>query len=208
MSVSIDYYYFGASPFTYLGHQAITDVAAKHGIRLVHKPVNLFALWEISGAVPPGQRPPVRQRYRILELQRIAEMRGLPINLQPAHFPVDTTLADCCTIAISEKGSDPSAYMMSVFKGVWADDANLSDEAEIHQRLTDSGFDADAVLESAKSKAITDIRDANTQEAIERDAVGVPAYVLNGEVFWGQDRIEFINRALETRRQPFGQQQA
>ncbi len=200
MASTIDYYYYGASPFSYFGHQAIVDVAARHGATLNIKPVNLMGLWDISGAVPPGQRPPVRQRYRFLELQRVADIRGLSINLKPAHFPVDMTLADCCVIAALKKDSDVVQLIGHFFTGVWQDQANMADEAEIHSRLIECGFDADAILKLAKSDAVKTIRETNTSDAIAADAVGAPAYVLNGEVFWGQDRIDHVDHALASGR--------
>ena len=200
MASTIDYYYYGASPFSYFGHQAIVDVAEKHGAKLNIKPVNLMGLWAISGAVPPGQRPPVRQRYRFLELQRVADIRGLSINLKPSHFPVDMTLADCCVIAALQQEGDVVQLIGRLFAGVWQDQANMSDEAEIQSRLIECGFDANAILESAKSDAVKAIREQNTNDAIAADAVGAPAFVLNGEVFWGQDRIDHVDHALASGR--------
>ncbi|MEM7302528.1 MAG: 2-hydroxychromene-2-carboxylate isomerase [Pseudomonadota bacterium] len=203
MSAVIDYYYFGASPFTYFGHDAIQEVAQKHGASLNVKPVNLMGVWAESGAQPPAQRPPVRQRYRFLELQRIAEQRGKAINYKPAFFPADMTLADSATIAILLGGGDPLPYMGRVFAGVWEDEANLADRDEVAKRLTETGHDADEIIARAESGEVAAVREQNTRDATAADAVGVPAYVLNGEVFWGQDRIEFIDAALASGREPF-----
>lgn len=199
----IDYFYTSSSPFSYLGHRAIEAVAKKQGCGIAYRPIDLKAVWAISGAVGPAERPPVRQRYRLLELQRVAEWRGLPINLKPRHFPVDPTLADRATIAILEARQDPSDYMFEIFSAIWARDENISDPAIVEKYLEECGFDAEALLEAAQSDEVGGIRQRNTEAAIEADAVGVPAYVVNGEVFWGQDRIEWIDRALETGRAPF-----
>jgi 2-hydroxychromene-2-carboxylate isomerase len=93
--------------------------------------------------------------------------------------------------------------MERVFSGVWVEDADLSDLDTIVGKLADSGFDADAILEAAEGPAVAGIYDGNTREAIAADAVGVPAYVLNGEVYWGQDRVEYLERALASGRPPF-----
>lgn len=199
----IDCYYFGASPFAYLGHDALQKTAARHGATIAWKPVDLFALWEISGAVLPPKRPPVRQRYRLLELQRIAHYRGLPINLKPAFWPLDVTLCDSCAIAITHAGVDAAGYISAVLAGVWSQDKNMADEATVRAALVSTGHDADAIVAAARSQDVADQRSANTQAAIEAGAVGVPAYVLNGEVFWGQDRIDYLDHALKTGREPF-----
>ena len=165
-------------------------------------------MWKESGSVPLPQRAPTRQRYRFLELQRIADMRNLPINLQPAYFPVDPTLADCCVIVLQLQDHDPADYMGRLFSAVWTQEANIADEGQIASLLTESGFEAAAVIETAKSQKTQDLREQFTEEAASNDAVGVPAFVLNGEVFWGQDRIEFIDHALSTGRAPFSQPEA
>lgn len=199
---TIDYYFYAASPFTYLGHQAIVDVAQKHGATLNVKPVNLSVLWAESGAVPLGQRPPVRQRYRLIELQRIADFRGLPINKHPAHFPVDATLADCSIAALVDAGENPVSYMGDLFAAVWVNEKDISDAQVLLALLEQHGFDAAAILETAKSEAIAGIRKQNSKDAVAADAVGVPTYVVEGEVFWGQDRIDMLDHMLTTGRAP------
>ena len=205
MVPAIDYYFAGSSPFTYLGHQAIRDVAKRHGAVVNFKPVDPAGVWKESGSVPLPQRTPTRQRYRFLELQRIADMRKLPINLQPAFFPADPSLADCCVIVLQAQNLDPADYMAQVFAAVWVQDRNIADPAEVAELLAESGFEAEAIIAAAQSAETQQKRQDFTEEAASVDAVGVPAFVLNGEVFWGQDRIEFIDHALATGRAPFKQ---
>ncbi|UUP18058.1 2-hydroxychromene-2-carboxylate isomerase [Nitratireductor thuwali] len=203
MSASIDYYLTSASPFVYLGHQPLRAVAQKHDATLNVKPVNLMRVWDVSGAVPPAKRPPVRQRLRLVELQRIADYRGMPINPRPKHWPVDPALADHTIIALVEAGHDPLSYMERVFAALWANEEDIADEEVLTKYLEAEGFDARAILARAHEPNAAQIRERNTNEAIEADVVGVPAYVLNGEAFWGQDRVEYLDHALATGRQPF-----
>lgn len=200
--VHIDYYLFGQSPFTFLGHRALKDMADRHGITVTLKPVILKDLWANSGARPTPEQPGIRQRYERIELQRVALERGVSINLRPQFFPIDISLADRCTIAIVESGGDAYDYVEAIGRGVWCDEADLSNEAEISDRLTATGHDAAAILHCALSPDIESIRAQNTADAISADAVGVPAYVLNGEVFFGQDRIAALEQAIVGGRTP------
>jgi 2-hydroxychromene-2-carboxylate isomerase len=150
----IDYYFYCASPFTYLGHNKICDLAERYKVKLNYKPVNLFAIWDISGAVPPGQRPPVRQRLRLIELQRLAHWRGLPIKTAPKHWPVDPALADKVVIALVMEGHDPRYFLGKVLAGVWAHDDDISDEAVLASYLSQVGLDSAPALADAKTDAI------------------------------------------------------
>jgi 2-hydroxychromene-2-carboxylate isomerase len=203
MAETIDYYFTSASPFTYLGHQAVRAVAGRHQVQLNPKPVNLMRLWEVSGAVPLPKRPPVRQRYRLLELQRVAGFRGLPINVRPKYWPVDPALADHAVIALAASGRDALGFMGRILAAVWANDENIADEATIASCLEAEGIEPGPVLQAARSGEVAAVRARNSEEAVAADAVGVPCYVRAGEPFWGQDRIEYLDQALATRRPPF-----
>ena len=199
---AIDYYFYAPSPFTYLGHDLLREVAARHGASIAYKPVDLMGVWAESGAVPPAKRPPVRQAYRLIELERLSDYRGLPLNPRPAHFPVDATLADSCVIAIAEGGGDPHDFVAANCRTVWVDEGDLADEATVRANLMAAGHDADTVIGEARSEAVATVRARNTREAIAANAPGVPAYVTGGEVFWGQDRIEHLDHMLATGRAP------
>ena len=143
---SIDYYFTLLSPFAYLGHRAFLDVARKHNAEVRFKPVNLMDVWEESGAVPLAQRPKTRQHYRLIELQRWSEVRGVALTLSPKHFPTNPALADRSVIALVRMGKDPADYMEAVFQALWVDEQDIAGEDVLAQRLSDTGHDAAAVL--------------------------------------------------------------
>lgn len=203
MAAMIEYYCTASSPWTYFGHAAIGAVAGKHGARLDIRPVGLAGVWEVSGGVPLAKRSATRQRYRLVELQRYSELRGLPIKLKPKYAPVDPSLADLATIAILLEGGDPFAFQEMAMKAYWSEEADIADRDVIAGLLEAAGFDAVAILARAGGEEAAATRQRNTDAAIAADAIGVPAYVLNGEVFWGQDRIDLLDRALTTGRAPF-----
>lgn len=200
MTRIIDYYLIGSSPYAYLGHQSLHEIAARHGATIRYKPIDIMGVWASSGSVPLGQRTPLRQRYRRIELQRFREMRGLTLNLEPKFFPVDSAPADRVAIALVEAGADPAGYLWRVHEGVWAKEENIADRAQLAAYLTAEGHDAKAILAAADTPQVEESRKANTQSAAASDAVGAPVYVLDGEPFWGQDRLDLLDSMLTTGR--------
>lgn len=203
MAASIDYFVTSISPWAYLGHDAARELAVKHGATLNVRPVNLGEMFKVSGQVALGERAPVRQRYRFIELQRYADMRGKNMNFKPKHFPTNPALADHTICAIVADGGNPLEYVGSVFAAVWAHERDVAEEAVISDLLTESGFDAQAVIEKAASPEVAAIRAKNTEDAVAADATGVPSFVLDGEPFWGQDKLDVLDHALTTGRGPF-----
>lgn len=199
---TIDYYFSLLSPYAYLGHAELLSMARETGAKLAYRPVRIFDLFAANGGLPLGQRAPARQRYRLLELQRWRERRGLPLNLAPRCFPVDPTLADCVAIALADAGVDPAAYVAAGFRAVWAEDRDIADRATVAALLKDAGHDPERVLAEAASAAVAERYRTNTDAAIAADLPGLPGYVRQGEAFWGQDRIELLREAIEAGRAP------
>ncbi|MCL1635338.1 2-hydroxychromene-2-carboxylate isomerase [Luteimonas sp. SX5] len=200
---TVDYYFSLLSPYAYLGHAAVTAMARDTGVTLAYRPVRIFGLFAANGGLPLGQRAPARQRYRLVELQRWREQRGLPLNLQPRYFPVDPSLADRAAIALAQAGADASRYVDAGFRAVWAQDRDIADRAVIAELLRDAGHDAPAVLAAADGEAAATRYQTNTADAIAADLPGLPGYVHQGETFWGQDRIEQLRDAIVSGRAPY-----
>jgi 2-hydroxychromene-2-carboxylate isomerase len=203
MPVRIDYFFSLVSPYAYLGHAAFIEVATRHGATVAPRPVKMLEVFRAAGGVPLGQRPVARQRYRYIELQRARAERDLPLNLQPKFFPVDGSLADRCACVLIAQGHDVSQFMLSAFRTLWVEEGDLADVATLSALLARHGFDATATLADANRDKAQSLYEENTQAAIACDLPGLPGYVLQGEPFWGQDRIDTLDAALRSGRDPY-----
>jgi 2-hydroxychromene-2-carboxylate isomerase len=199
----IDYFYTLLSPWAYLGHRALLRLAAEHGAKVRHRPVMLGKVFANSGAVPLAQRPQARQDYRFLELQRWRARRGLPLNLKPKHFPTNPGLADRTVIALAAAGQDPGDWAERVFQACWVEDLDIADRETLANLLSSCGHDAAQVLADAESEVVVERYAANTADAVRLNAIGSPTYVLHGEAFWGQDRLDLLADALTSGREPY-----
>lgn len=200
LSNDIDYFLSVISPWSYLGHPTLVEIAARHGCGINFRPVALPAVWQNSGSVPLGQRSAVRQRYRFVELQRYAELRGMKLNYRPAHFPANPEPAELAITAISLGGGDAAAFALACGEAVWSREMNIADESVIARLLAETGHDPSAVLEASRTPATAAGRAANNAAAIAADAIGVPTYVHRGETFWGQDRLDMLERMIASGR--------
>jgi 2-hydroxychromene-2-carboxylate isomerase len=203
MPRQIDYYFSLSSPWAYIGHKLFRDAVATYGLKVNHKPVVLVDLFSETGGLPLIKRHPVRQRYRMLELQRWRDKRGLNFHFQPKHSPFNARLADGVVIAAMEAGHDPDPFLRRAFPGVWENELNLADEATLVRLADDSGLPGKQLVERSASEDISTAYEQNRQDAVAADVFGSPAYVLDGEVFWGQDRIELLADALKSGRAPY-----
>lgn len=203
MSRSIDYYFTLVSPWAYIGHDLFVATARKHSATIVLRPVNLGEVFPNSGGLPLARRHPLRVAYRTMELKRWREKRGLRFALKPKGWPFDPTLADCAAVALIERGDDPKPYLSEAFRAAFEQELSLGDEGVVARILRDTGHDAAVLLSDARSAPIREAYAANARAALAAGVFGSPSYVLDGEVFWGQDRLELLDDALTSGRTAF-----
>ncbi len=200
MSRTIDYYFTLPSPWTYLGHDLFLAICARHGVTIHYRPMPIGEVFDATGSLPLPKRPPARQRYRFVEMQRWREKRGLPLVLKPTHFPFDATLLNRAIAGLAATGRDPGRLVGAALSSLWAEDRNPGDEAEAARLIAAAGFDPQETLALARSDLAGATYERNGRDAVAADVFGAPGYVLDGEVFWGQDRLELLEDALASGR--------
>jgi 2-hydroxychromene-2-carboxylate isomerase len=179
------------------------DIVQRHGVEVNYKPVFLGRVFAETGGQPLAQRHPARQRYRILELQRWREKRGLSFNITPKHWPFDVNLADRFIIAINASGKSPDAFLRRAYAAVWEEERNLGDPLVLIELAEQAGLDSSTLMDVAGGSTTEAIYALNLENAVAGDVFGSPAYVLDGEVFWGQDRLDLLDDALASGRAPY-----
>jgi 2-hydroxychromene-2-carboxylate isomerase len=202
----VDYFFSLSSPWAYIGHRMFRNLVATFDLIVDHKPVVLVDLFSETGGLPLIKRHPVRQRYRMVELQRWRDKRGLNFHLQPKFSPFNARLADGVVIAAMEAGFDPDPFLRRAFPAVWEDERNLADPGILAGIADSVGLPGQKLVERSPSEAISAVYEKNRQNAIAADVFGSPVYVLDGEVFWGQDRLELLADALKSGRGPYRSQ--
>jgi len=198
MSLTIDYFMAPQSPWTYLGHQRLTHMAQAHGATVRVKPVDIGGqIFPASGGLPVGQRAPQRQAYRLVELKRFSAFLDLPLNLHPRYFPVSGDDASRLIIAVAEHDGEAAAMRLSgaLLALVWAQERNLADAAVLAEVLHEHHLPPERLAQSQQADVQARYQ-AHTEEALNLGVFGAPTYVLSGELFWGQDRLDFLERRL------------
>jgi len=199
MSKVCQYFFSMHSPWAYLGHERFVAIARENGVQVEVRPLDLSRVLAVSGGLPLAKRAPQRQAYRLTELARWSEYLGAPLNVQPKFFPVPPDMSGKLVIAARlAHGTDVALELAgAIMRGLWAEDKNIADEETL--ALIAGGLDLDgrALLKSSETASVQAEYDRNTDDAIAASVFGSPWYVLDGESFWGQDRLDFLERAMK-----------
>lgn len=196
MNRTIDYYLSLISPFAYLGHERLLEIARRHGAEVNIYPVKLGEVFAETGGLPLPKRSPQRRAYRLLELRRWSRHLDIPLNPEPAHFPADERLADGMVIAARERGEKPLELAGAILRAVWAEQRDIAERDTLLGIARRTGVDGEALLEAAAGDGCAATLEADTRRAIERGVFGSPTYICDDELFWGQDRLELLERKL------------
>lgn len=194
----VDYYYSLNSPWAYLGSARFEAMCAKHGATVTPYPVDFGVIFPASGGLPLPKRAPQRQAYRLMELARWSRFHNITLNPQPAGFPFAEPPIAAAVIALRETRGVVPAIQLShrIMRALWAEEANPADPATFAALAADCGLDGPAILKLAEDPQWMDRRMSDSHAALERGVFGAPSFVIEGEIFWGQDRLDFVERKL------------
>ena len=184
MAKTIHYYFATISPFAYLAGDQLEQKAPGE---IVYHPIDLVAVFSATGAIPLAQRSEQRKDYRLIELERIAKRRQMPINKNPKYFPINNRPANCLVLAVRETGGDVAKITQALLTAIWAEERDISDLDTLKAIATEVGVDSALVDQIDQYEALLD---QESQQAIEAGVFGSPFYIVDGEPFWGQDQLE------------------
>ena len=189
----LEYFFDYVSPFAYLADSQLPALIERTGAEIVYRPFFLGGVMAASKNSPPITVPN-KGRYMFSDIQRWSKKYGVPVNPNP-HFPVNTLAVMRAAVAALDDRHFRD-FHRAMFQGVWVDGQNLADEAVLRETIAAAGLDAGRILERAKDPAVKDTLKRNSDEAVERGAFGAPTFFVGDEMFWGNDRLEFVEDAL------------
>ena len=198
MPIAVDYYFAPQSPWAYLGHQRFWDMARAAKAQIAVLPIDLGGrVFPNSGGLPLAKRAPQRLAYRLLELRRFSEHLNAPLHLEPQFFPVagDDAAKLILAVAMHDGARAAMAISGAVLRAVWAEQRNIANESVLSALLAEQGLPVRR-LEDAHSQAAHERYETATAQALAAGVFGAPTYAIAGELFWGQDRLGFVERRL------------
>ena len=198
MNKTVDYFMTPVSPFTYLGHDRFREICAKHQAKIHLHVMDLGKVFPVSGGLALKDRPPQRRAYRMMELKRWRDLLGLPLTLEPKHFPVPAEPAATLILAVLAHHGVSAALDIAgdCARAVWAEERNVSEPEVLAEILAARQLASAELIEYAKSAEVAARYVQHSQDAIARNLFGAPTYIYRDELFWGQDRLDFLDRAL------------
>jgi 2-hydroxychromene-2-carboxylate isomerase len=204
--IDLHCYYSLSSPWAYLAGPQLQDIVRRHRARLLLKPYDFQSVVLKTGGMPLRTRLPPRRAYHEVELARWSEYLGIPLVLKPRHYPQVITDPDWnkhagwTVIAAQDAGLDAFPLSHAILRAVWAEERDIA-VADVRSRIADeNGYDGAALVAAEQSPRVQELYCTYSGEALELGVFGAPSFVLDGVIYWGQDRLGFVDRALARKR--------
>lgn len=205
--IELHCYYSLSSPWAYLAGPQLQDIVRRHRVRLLLKPYDFQAVVPKTGGVPIRTRPEPRRAYHDLELARWSDYLGMPLVLKPRHYPYEkpadpnwNKYAGWMVIAAQDQGLDAFPLSHAILRAVWAEERDIALGETRRQIADENGYDGAALVAAEQSPRVQELYRTYGDEALTLGVFGAPSFVLDGEIFWGQDRLGFVDRALAKKR--------
>jgi 2-hydroxychromene-2-carboxylate isomerase len=196
MTKTFDFYFDFGSLASYLAHTQLTKICAETGASVTMLPMLLGGVFQATGNASP-MSVPAKGRYVYTDMKRFADGYGVPLNMNP-HFPIITTTLMRGATALQMRGdAQLQTYMDTIYQAIWVDAQNLNEPTVVGAVLAKAGFDPAAMMAMANEQATKDQLKSVTMRAVERGVFGAPTFFVGEQMFWGQDRIEFVKTALK-----------
>ncbi|MFW5880900.1 MAG: 2-hydroxychromene-2-carboxylate isomerase [Roseicyclus sp.] len=192
----VTYYFTPVSGFAWVGHRAFLDLAAKAGAEVIFRPFDILALFAAQGTVPPPKQGDLRLSYRREDMARWAARRGVALNPVPAHWPAPSAPSCKVILAAGALGHGMGDVAEALMRGIWAEEKDIADRADLSAILDGAGYPADEILARAETAEIETTLRENGAAAQADGVFGSPTYVVGGTRFFGQDRLDFVAEAL------------
>lgn len=209
--IDLHCYYSLSSPWAYLAGPQLQDIVRRHRVRLLLKPYDFQAVVPKTGGVPIRTRPEPRRAYHDLELARWSDYLGMPLVLKPRHYPYETPAdpnwnkyAGWMVIAAQDQGIDAFPLSHAILRALWAEERDVALPETRRQIADDNGYDGASLVAAEKSPRVQELYRSYGDEAVALGVFGAPSFVLDGVIYWGQDRLGFVDRALAMRRAQIG----
>ncbi|MGY9026229.1 MAG: DsbA family protein [Candidatus Puniceispirillales bacterium] len=201
--VTVEYFMSPGSPWSFMGHQRFIEIVNKFNVNVNMYPVNYGEIFPLSGGVPVSKRPIQRQKIRLQELKRWGDFLKINLNLEPKYFPSKSLLPSLIIIASKRKNINQAFNLANnIMNALWVENLNIDDEETLVNILKKMDLDANEILNYAKSEECEEEMKSGTKFAIEKNVFGAPTYIVNDQIYWGQDRLDFVERHLSSLLKP------
>tara|TARA_B100000768_G_scaffold75203_1_gene71896 strand:- start:1597 stop:2199 length:603 start_codon:yes stop_codon:yes gene_type:complete len=196
---TVDYFMSHGSPWSFLGHNRFIQIAKKYNAKVNMYPVNYGEIFPISGGLPVSKRPPQRQNIRLQELQRWSNFLKINLYTEPTFFPSKSMLPSLIIIASQIKKTNKDFDIANnIMNALWIEDLDIDDEDVLKSILEKIGLNSEDILLCAKGEECLNNIQEYTKLAIKKGVFGAPTYIIDDQIYWGQDRLDFVERHLSS----------